>query len=455
MKGMTLEKVAAACGGTLYGSADDREAAGAVIDSRLVEPGYLFFAVPGENVDGHSFIGQVFEKGALGVICEKLPEEMAGPCILVENSLKALQDIAAYYRSCIDTTIVGITGSVGKTSTKEFIAAVLSEKYNVVKTIKNYNNEIGLPLMVLRIRDEHDVAVLEMGINHFGEMHRLSRIAKPDICVMTNIGDCHLEFLGTRDGILKAKSEIFDFMNPEGFVYVNGDDDKLSTVKEVYGKAPISFGMNDTCDYRAEDIEDLGLFGSLATLCYENTKLRAEIILPGRHMVYNALAAAAIAKHLGLNDDEILQGLLAVKPTVGRSNIIQMEDKILIDDCYNANPTSMKAALELLASAKERKVAILGDMFELGAKEKELHAGVGEAAAVVNLDLLLCVGNLSKSMAEGYAQKTDRPCEWFATKEEMITALPKLLKKGDAILIKASHGMGFAEVVDTIKDMPL
>ena len=228
MKGMSIQAIAGVCNGIVYdgkGKIMDESAScllqevkGAELDSRKLQEGYLFIATKGERVDGHSFIGQAFEKGCYAVVCERLPENAEGLCIVVEDSFKALQDIAAYYREQLDIKVVGITGSVGKTSTKEAIASVLSEKYSVLKTEGNFNNEIGLPLTVLKIRDEHDVAVLEMGINHFGEMHRLSRIAKPDVCVITNIGQCHLEFLIDRDGILRAKSEIFDYMNPDGVV---------------------------------------------------------------------------------------------------------------------------------------------------------------------------------------------------------------------------------------------
>ena len=232
MKHMTLENLAGACGGRLVfsGELPGTECASVVIDSRQAGENSLFIAVKGERVDGHCFIPDVFEKGALGVVCERLPENPAGPCILVEDSLKALRQIAAFYREQLPVKVVGITGSVGKTSTKEFIAAVLSRKYRVHKTQGNFNNEIGVPLTVLSMPEDTEVAVLEMGINHFGEMHRLSRIAQPDICVMTNIGQCHLEFLGSREGILKAKSEIFDFMQENGRAVLNGDDDMLASV---------------------------------------------------------------------------------------------------------------------------------------------------------------------------------------------------------------------------------
>ena len=242
MKNMTLKNIAEAVKGVLHTEAlpdtcevDMTEmcAVGVVIDSRKVEQGCIFIATRGEHVDGHSFIDQVFDAGALGVICERAPEDPRGAYILVEDSFQALKDAAEYYRRQLDIRVVGITGSVGKTSTKEFVASVLSKGFRVLKTEGNHNNEVGLPLTVLQIREDCEIAVLEMGISDFGEMHRLSRIARPDVCLITNIGQCHLENLGTRDGILRAKSEIFDFMQEGGQICLNGDDDKLNTIREV------------------------------------------------------------------------------------------------------------------------------------------------------------------------------------------------------------------------------
>ena len=255
MKNLTLENIALACRGQLYGKESltkedrGREAESVVLDSRLMIPGGVFIATRGERVDGHRFISQVFVKGALAAVCEELPEPLPGPCILVEDSFQALKDVAKFYRSQLDIKVIGITGSVGKTSTKEFIAGVLSSRFRLWKTQGNFNNEVGLPLTVLQLREEHQVAVLEMGISQFGEMHRLSEIAKPDICVITNIGQCHLEFLKDREGVLKAKSEILDFWSGRGPVCVNGDDDKLVTLKVKLGDKLITFGRNPRNDY--------------------------------------------------------------------------------------------------------------------------------------------------------------------------------------------------------------
>ncbi|MBQ8591277.1 MAG: UDP-N-acetylmuramoyl-tripeptide--D-alanyl-D-alanine ligase [Lachnospiraceae bacterium] len=460
MKNLTLSNIAKACNGTYYGDENIkvREAAGVVIDSRNVEKDYVFIATKGERVDGHSFIGQVFEKGALCVVCEKELEQPAGPYILVEDSFQALKDIAEFYREQLDVKVVGVTGSVGKTSTKEFISSVLATKYNVLKTAGNFNNEVGLPLTVLKITDEHEVAVLEMGINHFGEMHRLSKIAKPDICVITNIGQCHLEYLKSREGILSAKTEIFDFMSEDGYVCINGDDDMLQTVLEVKGKAPITFGMDNRCDVYADCIESRGLFGSTCMIHTKQEEFEAEIPLPGIHMVMNALTATAIGGLLGLTAEEMKKGLSNVETVSGRSNIIKGDKYVIIDDCYNANPVSMKAAIDMLMSAEGRKVCILGDMGELGEDENALHEEVGAYAARAGVDCMIFVGNQAvfmdqgaeKSMA-GIPDKTEKQIHHFSDKADCLSVLGDLLLPGDTVLVKASHYMGFDEIIESLK----
>lgn len=482
MKNMTLEHIAAACQGDLKGSSGplSTEVLGVVIDSRLVEKGFLFIATPGERVDGHDYIDGAYKKGALAVVCEKEPASPQGPYILVKSSFQALKDIAAWYRMQLDIKVVGITGSVGKTTTKEFIASVLEQRYKVLKTAGNYNNEIGLPLTILKIRSEHEVAVLEMGINNFGEMHRLSEIAKPDIAVITNIGPCHLENLGTKEGVLKAKTEIFDYLNPKGQVVINGNDALLTTIGEVYGKPPIRFGRSSSAEVSHEGKEPTsnkldvystheqskGLFGSSCQLHIDDSILQTHIPLPGEHMILNALAAASVGNLLHLTTEEITTGISLVQPVSGRSNILQKDNITIIDDCYNANPVSMMSALDLLSMANTPiKGAILGDMFELGAGEELLHEEVGAYAATKKLDLLVCVGKLSSHMYDGaariiepyYASLTDdsddafRPkLLYFETREELIHTLPQILKENSTILVKASHGMGFDQVVKAL-----
>lgn len=471
MKNMTLWNIARACHGKFVipmrkeeegtcpkegmhtiRAASGLEAKGIVLDSRKVEPGFVFVATVGEKVDGHKFIPEVFEKGAIGVICEKEPEKPLGPCIVVKDSFAALRDIAEFYRQQMPVPVVGITGSVGKTSTKEFIAAVLSEKYKTHKTEGNFNNEVGVPLTLFAMPEDTQAAVVEMGINHFGEMHRLSRIAKPDICVMTNIGQCHLEFLGSRDGILKAKSEIFDFMNPEGIVCVNGDDDKLVTIEEVHGKRPVRFGFGKENDIYADDIVSRGLFGSTAMIHAGEQSFAVSVPLPGLHMVMNALAATAVGLQMGLTTEQIAAGIASVQAVNGRSRVVQAGDKVVIDDCYNANPVSVKAAVDLLGLAFGRKVAILGDMFELGEKEQEMHAEVGAYAAKKGVDVLVCAGALSEKMYQAAKEAGMGEAYHFVDKDALLLKLPEILQPGDSVLVKASHVMGFEKIVKSLEE---
>ncbi len=463
MKNMTLENIAQACNGALCLPKaraeiweEQREASCVVIDSRKIEKGGVFIATKGEKVDGHQFIPDVAAKGAMGAVCEKLPKEYNIPCIVVQDSFKALKDIAKYYRKQLELWVVGITGSVGKTSTKEFIASVLSVKYKVLKTKGNLNNEIGLPLTVLSIRPEHQAAVLEMGISDFGEMHRLSEIARPDICVMTNIGQSHLENLGSREGILRAKSEIFDFMNPDGYVFVNGDDDLLARIEQKGTHRPVHFGMNPSNEIFASDVMSRGLLGTYAVIHGEMKVFPVEIPLPGPHMVLNALAAAGVGMKAGLSGEEIRQGIAGVESVNGRSHVVSLPDCTLIDDCYNANPASMRAAIDLLAMAQGRKVAVLGDMFELGERKEALHGEVGEYAANI-ADVLICTGPLSRYMyneakkcQESLGSENKRKIYYFADRDEMIGELSSILRKGDTILVKASHGMQFEKVTQVL-----
>lgn len=461
MRQMSLINIARACGGTYIG--DERrqnvEIAGVVIDSRQVEDGFLYIPMRGERVDGHKFIPDVFARGASAVLSEVRLENPAGPYILVESCPQALKDIAEYYRLTLEIKIVGITGSVGKTSTKEMIAAVLGQKYNVLKTEGNFNNEIGLPLTVLKIRKEHEVAVVEMGISDFGEMHRLAKVAKPDICVLTNIGQCHLENLKDRDGILRAKSEIFDYLKPDGAVVLNGNDDKLSTVREINGIKPIRYfvedgtaGKQDT-DYFvcADGIENRGLKGLEADLHFPGETCRIHEPIPGAHNIYNACAAACVGHVLGLTNQEICAGIALARTIAGRTNLIEAGGVVIIDDCYNANPVSMRASLDVLSLAEGRKIAVLGDMGELGENERELHRKVGEYAAEKQIDMLFCTGELSKELVKA----ASAGCEamHFSTREQLTETLIGFVREGDTVLVKASHFMEFPKIVSKLKEM--
>lgn len=453
MKNLSLANIVAVCGGTYHGCLEDleREVTFVTTDSRKAEQGCLFAAIRGERADGHNFVDSVFEKGALCVLSEKELPEAEGNYIVTGSTMQALKDIAEFYRRQLSVKVVGITGSVGKTSTKEMIASVLQEKYQVLKTLGNFNNELGLPLTVFRLQEGDEVAVLEMGISDFGEMHRLSKIARPDICVITNIGQCHLEFLHDRDGILRAKSEIFDFMKEDGSIILNGDDDKLSALTEVRGIAPVFFGIEKDCSVWADEIVPKGLRGIDCRIHTPGGDFGVQVPLPGYHMVLNALAGTAVGLELGLTLEEIRRGIEKVESLKGRFHMIEHGGMLIIDDCYNASPSAMKGSLDILKDAEGRKVAILGDMFELGEDELELHAGVGARASDNAVDLLICVGERSRHMAEAAFQGGGcGEVLSITTLTSLLEVLHRLVQPGDTILVKASHGMHFEKVIQKL-----
>lgn len=453
MKNLTLRNITRACQGTYHGDESllDREVAGVTIDSRKVEKDFLFVAINGERFNAHQFIPDTIEKGALCVVSHEDLGDTDYPYILVEATGQALLDIAKLYRDSFDVKVVGITGSVGKTSTKEMIASVLAQKYNVHKTQGNFNNECGLPLTIFEMNEEHQVSVLEMGINHFGEMRKLSTVASPDICVITNIGVAHLEFLKTREGIMQEKTQMFQDMKPGGSVVLNGDDPLLSTIGPVKGSDPIFYGLDqDKNVVYATDIEPLGLKGTSCTIHLPEGSFSCVVPIPGIHMVSNALAGSAVGSKLGLTTEEIKRGIESLPSIPGRNHIIQTDRLILLDDCYNANPVSMKASLDVLNMGIGRKVAVLGDMGELGPDYAALHRSVGEYAAEIGIDLVCAIGPMSKEIAEGAASDGTKAL-WFETKADFLAQTKDILKDGDNVLIKASHGMEFPEIVEALR----
>lgn len=452
---LTLENLAEACGGVYVGEESHRadRITGAVTDSRLVREGTLFVPIKGARVDGHSFIPEVFAKGAAAVLSEQELTNPAGPYIRVASTELAFKQIAAFYRSQLTIPVIGITGSVGKTSTKEMIASVLSQRFDVLKTSGNHNNEIGVPLTIFEIQAHHEVAVLEMGISDFGEMHRLAQMAKPDIGVITNIGWCHLENLGTRDGILAAKTEMFDHLMPDAVAVLNGDDDKLVTKTQVNGKAAIFYGITNTdAAIYATDVKNHGFDGMTATIHTPEGSVPVTIAIPGEHNVYNALAATAVGLQLGLRLEEIAEGISAARTIAGRTNLIRANGKTVIDDCYNANPVSMKAALSVLSHADGRSIAVLGDMGELGSDERALHREVGACVGTCGITALFCAGELAEEYANA-AREQNPDCEvhHFGTREDMTEELLAYVRPGDNILVKASHFMGFDKVVEALQ----
>ena len=448
MKKFTLGEIAESCGGKFVGLDSDKniEITSVERDSRQIKDGSLFLAIRGERVDGHDYIEKCFASGAVCAVCEKAPDNATKPYILVDSTLEAVKKIAKAYRQKFDIPVVGVSGSVGKTSTKEMLYAVLSQKYKTHKTQGNLNNELGVPLTLLSMPEDTQAAVIEMGISDFGEMTRLSEMVQPTICVLTIIGCCHLENLGDRDGVLKAKTEMFKNAAENAEYILNGDDDKLYSVTEVNGKTPIYFGFASDNDYYAEDIENNGEGGISCTLCFDNTRLNVTIPAIGSYMVSNALAAVAAGRLLGLSDEQLVNGVQSYKTVGSRANVINTGKIRIIDDCYNANPTSVKASLNTLVNFSGRKVAILGDMKELGADELKLHLETGKYAKDKGVDLVIAAGPLAKELAKG------ADGEWFESVEQVKNAIPALINEGDTVLVKASHSMHFEDIVDFLKE---
>ncbi len=434
-------------GKALFGS-KDVVFSGVDIDSRHMTNGGLFVPIKGDTFDGHDFIAAAFKNGAAASLSEKPAE---GNIILVDSCLEAFQKLAAFYRSLFDIPSVAVTGSVGKTTTKEIIYHVLSQRFDVLKNDGSLNGQTGVPLTAFKLNDAHEAAVFELGINHFGEMRRIARIAAPGIAVFTNIGESHIEFLGSKEGILRAKSELLDFVPPDGCVVVNGDDPLLNGM-ECGGRKLIRCGFGTDCDYRAEDVTEHGLEGTGFTACYDGVREKLFVPSPGRFMVTNALIALAVGRLMGLDIAHIKDGVASFEPTDGRMKRTVTEKLTLINDAYNANPTSMRASIETVAGIGGRRVLILGDMFELGENSPDAHYCVGRIAAESGAELIIAVGALAHDIFRGARDAGVSPL-YYTGKELLITDLPALLCDGDTVLLKASHGMHFEVLAEAIKTL--
>jgi len=445
MKQFLFSEIVAASGGTYYGDPSLLHDAvtDVVINSELAKPGSLFIAIIGEKHDGHKFIPAARERDAALVVTDRALD--SEPYLLVPDTLRAMHAIAASYRNKFTIPVIGLTGSAGKTSTKDIVAAALSAKFNVVKTQGNLNNETGAALTIFSLEDAHEVAVVEMGTNHFGEIGRIAAFVQPDYCLFTNVGLAHIENFGTREGIFKGKTEMLPFMRAGGRVIANGDDDLLNTIPNA-----LYYGLGENCEVRGNDIEDLILRGMNFTVRYQGTSCRMHVPALGVHSVYNALAAVSAGVLLGMQLSEIASGIETYKPLRGRMNVHELESFTLIDDTYNANPTSMKASLDVLKECSGRRVAILGDMRELGESAPQMHEDVGRYSASLGIERIICVGAESKRMYSGADSVSPGCAEYFATQEELLSALPQLVQQGDVILVKASRGMKLEQTVELL-----
>ena len=453
MQPMTVTEIAAVVSGVWWNPCEQVPAISAVsTDSRNITPGCLFLPWVGEQFDGHNFIDAALDAGAAGCLCAKLPQDIRPDkfYIKVADTRLALRDMASAYRDKFDIPFVQITGSVGKTTTKEMIAAVLGAKLNVLKTPENFNNDIGTPLTLFGLSPEHQAAVIETGMNHFGEIEYLGAMVRPDIAVISNIGDAHIEYLGSRGGILKAQCEIFEHLKDDGIAILNGDDALLDTV--TLPQRIIRCGQSEHCQVRISDILDHGVNGITCTVTSEKDVYHLNIPTPGEHMAYAASIAVAVGEALGLSKEEIIRGVAAYAPIGSRMHILRLSDgRVLLDDCYNANPQSVSAALEVLARTEcERRVAVLGDMGELGDLTEQAHFNAGALAAMLGIDFVVAIGSKAVKIADGAAMGGAEVLH-FATREEAMPTLREQLQPHTTMLIKASHAMHFEEIVKELQ----
>ena len=443
----TAREICAAVGGTLLQDSG-APVTGVTTDSRAVQPGQLFIPLVGERFDGHAYISKALDGGAAGCLTAREPETLLPGklYIRVADTRLALKALASWYRNKFDLPVVQVTGSAGKTTTKEMIASVLSQRYNTLRTEGNFNNDIGAPLTLLRLMPEHQAAVIETGMNHFGEIRYLGEMVRPDIAVITNVGDAHIENLGnTRQGILRAKCEIFENLTPEGIAVLNGDDELLNTV--TLPQTILRCGVGDGCGVRVTDIDDRGLEGVACTVTIEGEHYRLTTSAPGRYMIYPMAMAAAIGRRLGLTGEEITAGVAAYTTVGSRMHLIRLPgERLVIDDCYNANPQSMAAGLRMLAASPARnRVAVLGDMGELGQLTAQAHRDMGALTRRLGLTAV-AVGEKMHALTE-----TDPQAQWFATVEEAMPAIRQLFTPGTAVLVKASHAMHFERIVKELE----
>ena len=443
----TAREICAAVGGTLLQDSG-APVTGVTTDSRAVQPGQLFIPLVGERFDGHSYISKALEGGAAGCLTAREPETLLPGklYIRVADTRLALKALASWYRGKFHLPVVQVTGSAGKTTTKEMIASVLSQRYNTLRTEGNFNNDIGAPLTLLRLMPEHQAAVIETGMNHFGEIRYLGEMVRPDIAVITNVGDAHIENLGnTRQGILQAKCEIFENLAPEGIAVLNGDDELLNTV--TLPQTILRCGVGDGCGVRVTDMDDRGLEGVACTVTIEGEHYRLTTSAPGRYMIYPMAMAAAIGRRLGLTGEEIAAGVAAYTTVGSRMHLIRLPgERLVIDDCYNANPQSMAEGLRMLAASPARhRVAVLGDMGELGQLTAQAHRDMGALTRWLGLTAV-AVGEKMHALTE-----TDPQAQWFATVEEAMPAIRQLFTPGTAVLVKASHAMHFERIVKELE----
>lgn len=447
MRKFTVEEVKNACGGK-YIKSGTGDISRVVIDSRQAEEGALFVPVKGERVDGHDYIKPAFEKGAAASLCER-DTAADGTLIRVHSTVDAIGKIAHAYKMKYNIPTVGVTGSVGKTTTKDMIAAVMSKLGPCLKTEGNFNNELGLPLTVFGLEEYHKSAVLEMGMSAPGEIHHLADIARPDVGVITNVGMSHIENLGSREGILRAKMEITDFFDESKLLIINNDNDMLGSISRDTEYKILTVGIENQADYTAREIKDYGIEGCEFIAVTPKESFRVRVRTAGVHNVYNALSAVAVGEHFAVPAQDIADAVESFELTAMRMTVEKMGGITLINDCYNASPDSIRASLKVLAKAAGRRVAVLGDVLELGGFAEEAHLDIGKMCAG-STDMLICAGENAKFIADGAKKAGAAEVMYFGTTEAAAIAAADTVCEGDTVLVKASRGMGFEKVCKAI-----
>lgn len=455
MENLTLKEIVEAVNGEIIKTGKESRYMAVSTDTRTIQKDSIFIALKGENFNGNHYAAEASKRGAAVCIVDELPNSTGDfdsdtVVIKVQSSKEALLSLAKYYRSRLKLKVVGITGSTGKTSTKDLVAAVLATKYKVFKTKGNFNNEIGLPLMIFKLTDEYDVAVLEMGMSNLGEIHRLADVSRPDLGIITNIGVSHIEYLKTRENILKAKMEITDFFSGNNTLIVNHDNDLLKTINTSSYKLIRISSEEENADYKAKNIA-LDEQSIHFTVADNSGDISPEFNfdIPGKHNVLNSLLAIACGKELGIAYEEMLESRYNLEFTSMRLDIVKGNKFTIIDDCYNASPDSMKAALDVLSNmAGKRKIAVLGTMKELGEESYRLHKEVSEYADSIKVDLLITVGEFKNAFKEGFSKGEFIA---FQSTEEAIEHLSKIIETDDVVLVKASRSMKFETIIEKLK----
>jgi UDP-N-acetylmuramoyl-tripeptide--D-alanyl-D-alanine ligase len=432
----------------------DQVARGYSIDSRTVALGELFFAVKGERLDGHDYVDAALEKGTVAAVVQKAELHRYSDksrLLAVDDTLVALQTLATAVRKLWGKPLIGVTGSAGKTTTKEAVAHVLAARFRVLKSEGNFNNHFGLPLMLLKLEPEHDVAVIEMGMSHAGEIRALAKIAQPEIGVVTNVAPVHLEFFDSLAGIARAKYELIESLPAGGTAVLNADDDYVSQFGRDFKGKVITYGTRVTADVRAEDVQTRGAEGSEFDLVIAGVREHARVPLVGEHNILNALAAVAVGITRGLKPSEAVSALATLAPPDKRGQVLQLGNITVINDCYNSNPKALHAMVDALAAMKAgRRIVVAGEMLELGSAGAEMHRAAGQHIAEKKIDVLVGVRGMAQEMVDG-ARHLGMEAEFVATPEEAAEWLAREARDGDVVLLKASRGVKLEKALEAWK----